>query len=1226
MTEHQTPQTRKTSITLKIVLLTVSVGLLSTFLANWYVYGVAREEIRKASIDELTAVRETRARQVEDYFQQIRHHVLTLAESQRVIDAMRSFHTAYDDLASGFKPDPTGMVLVDAALSDHQRHRLADTGQTADADPRRFAPLLPASPAGRLLQYRYALKRHDLAPVAAGDAATEQTLLKAYDGVHRRFDPFWEKMTERFDFYDAFLVDQQTGIVVYARAKEAEFATNLETGPYRDTNLASVYRAARDSNQADFVRMSDFQIYPPSGYAPAAFIATPIFEGGEKTGVLILQISVDKINAVMTADRKWEKEGMGRTGEGFLIGGDLRMRSDSRFLVEFPDDYFALMVRRGVDAGTLHLMRRHNTSILLQAVETEAAKDLFRGKTGVRHAEDYRGETVFAAYRPVHIQDVDWGIIVKMDEAEMMARVYDIRRRILVMIPFLLAVVVGLAVLMSRQILRPVGLLLKGIRGLEERNLSVRVPVISADEFGELATSFNTMAQNMLEADENRLLILDSAMEGIFGLNTKGATTFVNAAALRLLGYTESELLDQPMHAMVHHTYPDGSAFPREDCPMYRSVTQGETHTIDNEVLWRKDGTSIPVEYNSTPIRKGGEILGAVVSFRDITKSRAAEDAIRRSEDRVRRILDTANEGFWFLDNDGVTTQVNPAMCKILGRDGAEIVGRRVTEFYDEKGLAVLHDQLALRDQGVESAYENDLVRPDGARVPCLFNATPFFDEDGIKVGAFAMVTDITEQRRAEAAMKESEERLKLALKGGNIGFWDVDFKNGKSIFDEKWAQMLGYELDEIEQTRQTWLDSIHPEDQEQVLGMGEEYRKGDRPDYEVEYRGVTKKGDVKWFASRGTAVAWDDAGAASRMVGTVRDITNRKRSEMTQARRLRSEKAMAAVSRALLGSDTESETLRGALKQLLTAAQVDRVYVFRNREDPDRGLCMEHWLEASAPGIDPILSGERPTLWPYAKGFSRWLEEMAEGRPIMGTVEDLPESEKERLKQRDVVSLLNFPVFTGGRWFGFIGFEDAFLERFWTSSDVTLLGTTAEIIGAFVERQQVQEAMRDSEARIKTILHAISMGIIVIDPENRTIADINPVAADMIGLPPEEIIGKVCHQFICPREDRNCPILDLDEEIDNAERVLLTAEGRELPILKTVVPIQLGGKKHLLESFVDISERKVAEEKLHSHLAELERFNQLTINREEKMIQLKEEINRLLGQLGRPEKYKIVT
>ena len=115
-------------------------------------------------------------------------------------------------------------------------------------------------------------------------------------------------------------------------------------------------------------------------------------------------------------------------------------------------------------------------------------------------------------------------------------------------------------------------------------------------------------------------LILNSAGEGIYGLDLDGRTTFVNPAAANMLGYEAQELFGVPMHATMHHTKIDGSPYPREECPMYAAFKDGTIHHVENEVLWRQDGTSFPVEYTSTPIRDDqGALLGAVVVFQDIT-------------------------------------------------------------------------------------------------------------------------------------------------------------------------------------------------------------------------------------------------------------------------------------------------------------------------------------------------------------------------------------------------------------------------------------------------------------------------------------------------------------------------------------------------------------------------------------------------------------------------------
>jgi diguanylate cyclase (GGDEF)-like protein/PAS domain S-box-containing protein len=130
-------------------------------------------------------------------------------------------------------------------------------------------------------------------------------------------------------------------------------------------------------------------------------------------------------------------------------------------------------------------------------------------------------------------------------------------------------------------------------------------------------------------------------------------------------------------------------------------------------------------------------------------------------------------------------------------------------------------------------------------------------------------------------------------------------------------------------------------------------------------------------------------------------------------------------------------------------------------------------------------------------------------------------------------------------------------------------------------ELRKAQETIRNLEERARTILDSIHAGIIIIDPEPHRIIHVNPEASALIGAPKEQIIGKLCHTYICPAEVGNCPITDKDQKVDNSERVLLTTDGRRIPILKTVAPIEFNGRPHLLESFLDISGLKLLQKEL---------------------------------------------
>ena len=147
-------------------------------------------------------------------------------------------------------------------------------------------------------------------------------------------------------------------------------------------------------------------------------------------------------------------------------------------------------------------------------------------------------------------------------------------------------------------------------------------------------------------------------------------------------------------------------------------------------------------------------------------------------------------------------------------------------------------------------------------------------------------------------------------------------------------------------------------------------------------------------------------------------------------------------------------------------------------------------------------------------------------------------------------------------------------------------------LLADITERKHAEEELQESQARLQTIVDSVQTGIVIIDPETHRIVDANPVALRLIGTPRCQVVGTECHKFICPAERGRCPVSDLGQKVDNSERVLLTATGEQRAIIKTVVSVVIGGRQHLLESFIDITERKCAE----NALRESEQFNREVI------------------------------
>jgi PAS domain S-box-containing protein len=162
-------------------------------------------------------------------------------------------------------------------------------------------------------------------------------------------------------------------------------------------------------------------------------------------------------------------------------------------------------------------------------------------------------------------------------------------------------------------------------------------------------------------------LLLDAAGEGIYGLDVEGRSTFINPAAARMTGHSIDELLGQSMHDVVHHSHADGSEYHNRDCPIYAAFKDGMIRNVCDEVFWRKDGTSFPVEYTSTPIFKGTELVGAVLVFRDITLRRRTEDQLRTALFEVERLKEQLQ-----LENRSLRREIESAreLSGLVGRSG----------------------------------------------------------------------------------------------------------------------------------------------------------------------------------------------------------------------------------------------------------------------------------------------------------------------------------------------------------------------------------------------------------------------------------------------------------------------------------------------------------------------------------------------------------------------------
>jgi PAS domain S-box-containing protein len=262
----------------------------------------------------------------------------------------------------------------------------------------------------------------------------------------------------------------------------------------------------------------------------------------------------------------------------------------------------------------------------------------------------------------------------------------------------------------------------------------------------------------LLESEDRILLLLNSAAEGIYGVDLHGNCIFCNPACARLLGFSEPRhLLGSRMHRVMHHTRPDGTPYPEEECRAYDSFRLGAGTHVDSEVFWRTDGTSFPVEYWSYPMRRGGELVGSVVTFLDITERQRTEEALRK----LSRAIEQTGDSVFVTNRDGIIEYVNPSFEKLTRYSRQEAIGatprihnsgRHDQRFYERLWNTILSGQV------FRAVFTNQ--KKDGQLYYEEQTITPIRDGQGRITHFVSTGRDITRRRRTEEALRRLNDQF----------------------------------------------------------------------------------------------------------------------------------------------------------------------------------------------------------------------------------------------------------------------------------------------------------------------------------------------------------------------------------------------------------------------------------------------------------------------------------
>ena len=409
-------------ISQKLPAFIVGAALLSGVAVGIGNYTIAQQEIHNETEQKLIGIVESRKSALESYLSSIDQDMRVMVVNDLVQQSLAAFAGAYRE----FGKDVT-KTLQDLYINNNPH----PTGE-----------------------------KHKLSAAKDDSQYTMQHGL-----VHEKF----RTMLEQRDYYDIFLIDMQ-GNVIYTVFKELDYATNLNTGKWKDSDLGNVFRAAVKEGKSGKLSFTDFRPYAPSFGAAASFIASPVFgDDGVALGVLAFQMPIGRINAIMQ-----QRAGLGESGESYIVGTDFLMRSDSRFSEE--------------------------STILKTKVEGPTTKAGLAGNEGVAEVLDYRGVKVMSAHVPFEFHGTQWAVMTEIDSAEAFAGIDTIRNMSLIIGVIVVLVVGVIGFFLARTISTPIVKLTDVMGALADGDNEVDVLYQEkSDELGDMGKAVQVFKDNAIE-------------------------------------------------------------------------------------------------------------------------------------------------------------------------------------------------------------------------------------------------------------------------------------------------------------------------------------------------------------------------------------------------------------------------------------------------------------------------------------------------------------------------------------------------------------------------------------------------------------------------------------------------------------------------------------------------------------------------------------------------------
>lgn len=720
-----------------------------------------------------------------------------------------------------------------------------------------------------------------------------------------------------------------------------------------------------------------------------------------------------------------------------------------------------------------------------------------------------------------------------------------------------------------------------------------QVRMIMNDMANDISFAYNLINQEELRKKvELELLMSESQFRvlyqnvptGLYRTTPSGEIILANPAFIKMMGYNSLEELKK-INIKTDLINP---LYPRSEFKKIMSA-RGEVLGFES-VMKKKDGSLIYFRENARAVKdKKGRIQYYEGTIEDITNARLSAEKLKKSEESYRGLFNSVEEAIYIQDEEGRFLDVNEGAVKIYGYPRNYFIGK-TPEFLSAPGmndLKKIANNVKQAFEGVNQEFEFWGKKKNGEvflKNVRLYNGIYF----GKKV-VIAIAQDITEKRKSEISLLESEASYKSLIESSQDAIYVLQSKK-LLLVNSAWLKMFGYSFDEVMSKDWNIMKIVAPESRKMIEDkFKSSIEKGPRSS-RYEMKAITKEGRELDLDVSVSVVNWKGTPAYQ---GIYRDITERKRT----IEQLKSKDALleasAKIAEILISTSNLNLSINNSLGIIGEAARVSRVYIFEKHLQPvTNKILMSQRYEWTDGNVSVELGNPELQNMDLNEVFPGWYDLFSKGKVIKSFVKDFPESIRKLMEPQQIISLLLVPIFVKNSLWGFIGFDDCENERNWSESEITALSITGNTIGNAIARDSIENELRISEKKYRTIFENVQ-DIFYRADNKGIVTEISPSIGRYSGFIPEEIHGKPVTDFYGdPVERANLlKILNEKGEVTDFEITLKTKWGG---VIHTSVNTHLlkdddGNVIGVEGTLRDITERKTAMSQIQKLLLALD-------------------------------------